>query len=347
MDDLNGRIDLLANAEDVKEAAILGVNTLDEQENNVLDRLVEIQSNWPQAVRNNPEIAKINERLETVIVELKELVSDLRNLTNAQDSEPEELEQLNSRMTEIQLLLRKHRMQSDEELLNFKDDLDNKLLMVDTREQEIVDLQKDIESIEKNAREQAAKLHTKRLSEAQKVVGILEEKLKLLGLPHAQIEIKVSEKPNLNSFGYSELQLLFSANKGARLEEVQKSASGGEVSRLMLVLKSQLARHRHLPTVIFDEIDTGVSGEVGLRMGEMMEDLSHDLQVISITHLPQIASRGEKHFSVYKSHEGVQSQTEVVALAGESRILEIAKMLSGNVPTDGALANARELLGGG
>jgi len=167
-----------------------------------------------------------------------------------------------------------------------------------------------------------------------------------LGLPNARVLLQVSESPTLNSHGKTVFQMMFSSNKGQALQPAHAVASGGELSRLMLIIKAQMAKKRKLPSIIFDEIDTGVSGEIALRMADVMSELSSDLQVIAITHLPQIAARGDKHFYVYKEDSDLETKTLLKLLEGENRINEIAKMLSGDEPTSGALINARELLEG-
>jgi len=344
MDDLESKLDFLSNAEAIQEGCINAYNELDGEESNIIDRLNSLIGNWPSSIRSNPSIQSFIERLQSGVLELKDLASELRNMADQPAGDTEELKQVEDRMAVLHVLLRKHQVQNIDKLIKIREDLDNKLQLVDNRQHEIDELQQSLVILELSTRKKAKALHEIRLDSRDEISSKINADLKELGLPNSQIKLDIELKDELDSFGMTDFRLLFSANKGSSLELVQKVASGGETSRLMLVIKSHLARYKQLPTIIFDEIDTGVSGEVAKKMGEMMHSLSQDLQVVSITHLPQIASKGDAHFFVYKTTLGDSTTTDVRSLKGEERVMEIAKMLSGEHPSEAAKSNARELL---
>jgi len=344
MAQLEEKLDFLANAEAIREGAVNAYNVITGHDVNLLDQMNELIRSWPNAVKEHAKVADFIERMHNSVEELGDLAHEMRNLSEQPDTSPEELQIVEERMALLHDLLRKHQLNEEAELIALKLDLENKLQLVEDRQQEIAQLERQIVMMELNCRKKANVLSKSRNEEKQDIAGRVNEDLRELGLPHAEIQLELIQNEDLNAFGLDQFRLLFSANKGSRAEEVQKVASGGEVSRLMLVMKSNLAKHKQLPSMIFDEIDTGVSGEVAMRMAEMMADLSKDLQVISITHLPQIASRGKAHFYVFKTTDGDSTQTEIRELNEQERVEEVAIMLSGENPTDSARSNARELL---
>lgn len=344
MAQLEEKLDFLANAEAIREGAINAYNVITGHDVNLLDQMNELIRSWPNAVKEHAKVADFIERMHNSVEELGDLANEMRNLSEQPDTSPEELQIVEGRMALLHDLLRKHQLNEEAELIALKFDLENKLQLVEDRQQEISQLERQIVMMELNCRKKANVLSKSRHEAKQDIANRVNEDLRELGLPHAEIQLELTQNEDLNAFGLDQFRLLFSANKGSRAEEVQKVASGGEVSRLMLVMKSNLAKHKQLPSMIFDEIDTGVSGEVAMRMAEMMADLSKDLQVISITHLPQIASRGKAHFYVFKTTDGDSTQTEIRELNEEERVEEVAIMLSGENPTDSARSNARELL---
>ena len=344
MAQLEEKLDFLANAEAIREGAINAYNVITGHDVNLLDQMNELIRSWPNTVKEHAKVADFIERMHNSVEELGDLANEMRNLSEQPDTSPEELQIVEERMALLHDLLRKHQLNEEAELIALKFDLENKLQLVEDRQQEISQLDRQIVMMELNCRKKANVLSKSRHEAKQDIANRVNEDLRELGLPHAEIQLELTQNEDLNAFGLDQFRLLFSANKGSRAEEVQKVASGGEVSRLMLVMKSNLAKHKQLPSMIFDEIDTGVSGEVAMRMAEMMADLSKDLQVISITHLPQIASRGKAHFYVFKTTDGDSTQTEIRELNEEERVEEVAIMLSGENPTDSARSNARELL---
>jgi DNA repair protein RecN (Recombination protein N) len=254
------------------------------------------------------------------------------------------LQLINEKLQLIYALQKKHQVNSVEELLEIQNDLDNKVVSITTLESEINSLVKLIIELENQLNDLAIEIHENRVG----AVPVLTDKLALileqLGMANARFNIQLVAKEDFYSNGKDEIQFLFSANKGSDFGLLKKVASGGEMSRIMLAVKSVLSQYSKLPTIIFDEIDTGVSGEIAHKMGEIMKDMSKNMQVFAITHLPQIAGKGKEHFKVFKVIKDNQTQSELKLLSDDERIIEIAQMLSGSTISDSALNHAKELL---
>jgi DNA repair protein RecN (Recombination protein N) len=241
-------------------------------------------------------------------------------------------------------LQKKHQVSTVDELLEIEEQLSEKIFLATDLEQKIEALEEEIKRLEKILRELAKKLSDMRKKAVPGLQKQLLDILKELGMPNAEFKFEFNLSANYLSNGTDEIQLLFSANKGTSYGLLKKVASGGEMSRIMLAIKAVLARYSHLPTIIFDEIDTGVSGEVADKMGEIMSDMSNYMQVFSITHLPQIAAKGKHHYKVFKESDEDTTTSKLVELNAETRVREIAQMLSGKDITDSALRHAKELL---
>lgn len=339
LQNLEQRHELLSMADSIRDSAELAYTELNGDEASILDRLNAILANLPKTGAED-----LRKRLKGTILEIQDISSELHQLAESTLSDPAELLQVEERIAVLHKLMRKHQVQDIEALIAIRDAIDERLQAADNRTEDLAQLETEIARTQNQCNILAENLHGKRKSASEAIAKSVQEPLRSLGLPHAEIRAVVREKEQLGPYGNTVLELHFSANKGSNPEPLAKVASGGEFSRLMLVVKSLLARHKALPTIIFDEIDTGVSGEAALRMADMLRQLSADLQVVSITHLPQIASRGNRHFQVYKTTLGASTQTALKVLEGEERILEIAKMASGDQPGAAALAHARELL---
>jgi DNA repair protein RecN (Recombination protein N) len=230
------------------------------------------------------------------------------------------------------------------ELIQMRDDFENQLHKIDSFDEEIELLKKQIDLKYLQLKNNAEKLTKSREEGCKPIENYLIEQLTKLGIPNIQFQIVVSESEDFSENGHNEVQFMFSANKNRSVQPVAQIASGGEVSRLMLAIKSLMAHKADLPTIIFDEIDTGVSGEIAHRMGEIMQGMSADMQVITITHLPQIAAKGKQHYKVFKDENETQTITNIVRLNGQDRLGEVAQMLSGKNVTEAALRNAEEML---
>ena len=287
-----------------------------------------------------------SDRIQSVLIELKDIHAELEDVIGKLQLDPKRLEEVNERLSFIYNLQKKHRLQSIEELLQFEEELSQKLQRISSFEDEILRLKKEVDE----KKSQLLKSGNALTASRKKAIPALEkevtQQLSELAMPHAMLRIALIEE-NENTFtadGMEKIQFLFSANKGGDFKELAKVASGGEMSRLMLCIKSIMARLTAMPTVIFDEIDTGISGETAARVGAILKQMAKDHQVLAITHLPQIASKGNTHFLVYKEVKKSSTRSQLRILNDVERLNEIARMLSGEVLTDAALDNARVLL---
>jgi len=285
-----------------------------------------------------------HERLESVYIELKDIAQEIINFEERIDFQPERLQWIEQRLNEIYSLEKKFKLNSISELLLLKEKLKAELQHIESYDEEIGTLQKKIAESYENVQLQAELLTKSRSNAIEPIENFLKEQLSRLGMPNIRFKIEITEAGEFSETGKDMVQFLFSANKNQSLQPVAQIASGGEVSRLMLSIKSLMAHRAGLPTIIFDEIDTGVSGEIAHRMAEIMKDMSKSIQVIAITHLPQIAAKGNRHYRVFKDDSGETTLTHISELGKEERILEIAQMLSGENVTEVALGNAKELL---
>ncbi|MBO6516925.1 MAG: DNA repair protein RecN [Bacteroidia bacterium] len=342
--ELDEEFEVLQNAEEIGEVIGGAVNGLREAEDSALDRMNVVLKQLQRLSTEGGELASISERLASTVYELEEVISDLSGFGEGAQPNPERLEEINGILSRLHNLQTKHRVSDLSALVQLRDDLSAKLSSGADRENELSQLEAQIAKLTQTCNELANELHQNRINNLSTLEMDVNADLASLGLVNAQLQLNLSITEELSVFGRSKFDMLFTSNVGSPLRPAHKVASGGELSRLMLILKTYLARNKNLPCIIFDEIDTGVSGEIALKMAEVMAQLSTKLQVISITHLPQIASKGDGHFYVYKEVKDDQTSTFIRELDHTDRITELAKMLSGDNPTEGAIANARELL---
>jgi DNA repair protein RecN (Recombination protein N) len=336
---------LLSNAEEI-QSKISGItNILQDADTNIVDQLKLVQTQLASIEKHNSNIKQISERLKSSIIEIKDIYSELENIATESQANPNRLEIVQERLNIIYRLEQKHRVETIQDLIDIQNKLDDAIRGFDQSEENIKNKKAEYTKIQSELLKRASIISEKRKSSFKTIIDFLVNNLKGLGIPHALIEIAhIVDENQLSKTGIDDIKILFSANKGQKPESINKVASGGELSRIMLCIKALLAEKEHLPTIIFDEIDTGVSGEVAIKMGQIMRRLSNNLQVMSITHLPQIASLGNHHYFVYKDQLQNETITKMKLLSNEERIVEIAKMLSGEKPTAGALENAKELL---
>lgn len=280
------------------------------------------------------------ERLNSAMVEIKESYRELSKLRDGVTEDPERQKEVESRLDLISTLQQKHRKRNIDELLELQNEITTKLSVIDNFDDRLNNLRKEEERLTKEATSVAQEISKKRKSVVKTIEKSVISTLVELGILHASFEVVIESGDTLTPTGADTVYFNFSANKNMPLQKIDKVASGGEMSRLMLALKVLMSQHRSMPTLIFDEIDTGVSGRVADKMGEIMEQLAHGQQIINITHLPQVASKGKHHFLVYKEN-GV---TDIIKLEKEQRIEQIAVMISGSKITDAALSQAKELL---
>ncbi len=334
----------LENAEEIKRHFHAAGSELQNGEINVLDSLKQALSSLQNGARYLPSSESLVDRLQSSLIELKDLSAEVEQVAEGISMDEERLSIVNERLSLLYDLQKKHRVTTVKELLELKQDLENKLQATDSQGEQIEVLKVKIEKLHQEIAKLADQL-TKNRSKATKIVEKeVQEVLSRVGMPHAQLNVELNKLSDFKSTGQDEVSFLFSANKGQALQPIHRVASGGELSRVMLAIKSLVAKTSALPTIIFDEIDTGISGEVALRVGELMEELAENMQVISITHLPQIASQGNSHFKVYKEDKGNKTKSNIVLMNEEERVLEIAQMLSGANPEDTAIQHAKEML---
>lgn len=284
------------------------------------------------------------ERLHSTYIELKDVADELQALEERVEFNPERLEQIESRLSDLYGFFKKYHVETISQLIELRDDFDRQLQRIESYDEDIEALKQKIAEAEKELEKLASVLTKSRKEAAQPIKQYLEKQLAQLGIPNICFEVDVQPLGEYAESGRDDVQFLFSANKNKSVQPIVQTASGGEISRVMLSIKSMIAHRAGLPTIIFDEIDTGVSGETAHRMGEIMKEMGSDMQVITITHLPQIASKGRQHYKVYKDESGAQAQTSIQLLSTEERINEIAKMISGDQITDAALLQAKQLL---
>jgi len=334
----------LTNAEDIKKTLSQAYQLMTNDEQSVIDQLEKVSQALSEVKDYHPDVAKIYERYEGILMELRDISSDFEKVADDTEYDGERILELQERLDLIYKLQNKHRVKSVLELLTIQSNLQAQLKGFGDLSEDIERLQKEIATQEVFLQKKAAVLRKKRLSVTSGFEKKVDVMLTQLSMPHARLQVEVRELEELNSTGIDEVNFLFASNKGSKFLPLKNVASGGELSRLTLCTKSLVADAIPLPTLIFDEIDTGISGEVALRMGKILQELSGRHQVVSITHSPQIAVKADTHYFVYKKEMKDRTMTRVKALTMEERIRAVATMLSGNPPSNSAIENAKELL---
>jgi DNA repair protein RecN (Recombination protein N) len=333
----------LEHAEEIK-LSLTGAGEALSGEGQALNLLNEAVALQKRSAAVHPPSAEFAQRLESAYIELKDIAAEMDAMAERIEHDPGRLQQTRERIDLIYSLLQKHRLKSVEELIALREELNGKITAITFSDEHLKKLEDELEEIRSSLQERAEKLHAMRVKAGSFIEEKIAEQLQQLGIPNAVFLVKVDRTGEPDRNGMSDVRFLFSANKQAPAEEISKVASGGEISRLMLTIKSLMSDYKGLPTLIFDEIDTGVSGEIAEKMGAIMKRMSGGRQVIAITHLPQVASQGEEHFLVYKQEEEQSTVTHIRKLSSEERITEIAKLLSGEKLSEAAISNARELL---
>jgi len=285
-----------------------------------------------------------HERLQSTYIEIKDIVAEISAFEDKVEFNPTRLEWVQNRLSELFVLQKKYKVATVEELIQIRDEFDLQLQRINSFDEDIEDVNAKISEAHTLLVAQSKLLTASRMEVCSQIEQYMVEQLTKLGMPNIQFKVQISALPEFAESGNDEVQFLFSANKNRAIQPVTQIASGGEISRVMLSIKSLIAHKSDLPTIIFDEIDTGVSGEIAHKMGDIMKTMSHDMQVLTITHLPQIASKGNNHYRVFKNDEGEQTQTHIEQLSNDQRVLELAQMLSGKDITDAALNNAKEMM---
>ena len=341
---LEADFEKLNNVEIIKESIDRSLAIANEEQIGVMHNLNEIKVSLQKIAPFSAEYQSLLERITSVTIEFDDISDEMNRCSEKLINDPEQLDLISQKLQVIFTLQKKHQVLSVDELLEIQANLENSVLELGNMEEEIAALTISIgqKTVELDAF--STTIHNNRLDSipvlSQKLITILET----LGMPNVRFKIDINATETYFQNGKDELQFLFSANKGTDFGLLKKVASGGEMSRIMLAVKAILAQYSKLPTLIFDEIDTGVSGEIAIRMGEIMKEMSQEMQIFAITHLPQIAAKGNAHFKVFKSTVGEDTQSELKLLNQEERIVEIAQMLSGTVVSDSALNHAKALL---
>lgn len=342
-DELTQRIEFLENQEEIIRLLKESTNILDNEENSLLDGVNTLLYNVEKLRRYIPELDSMAERLNSVKIELKDILSDLNNFQD--DSQDiSSLEILQERFDMIQRLMMKHHLNDYSLLLQLREDIRRKVDEFSNIEDIVADKEKEVRKLEEDLLDRASELRMRRKKAKVDFEKDVTTVIRQLAMPYGLFEIKLDETEELTSNGIDVVTFMFSANKGHSTEIMAKAASGGELSRLMLAIKSIAARNNYIPTLIFDEIDTGVSGEVASKLGDIMKVMGDTLQLVSITHLPQIASKAENHFFVYKTVVDEKTHSNIKVLTHEERVVEIAKMLSNAEVTEEAMKAAEVLL---
>ncbi len=341
---LEEELEKLNNVETIQEQLSQMLQLLNEEQVGVLFSLNEIKLKANKLKGISASFETLWERIQSVQIELDDVYSEITSEIETAEANPERLTEVNDRLQILYKLQSKHQAQDLDELIAIKNKLFENLQETENLDAKIKELELQITKLKENLTSLSKEIHDKRTAVLETLVTSLEEILSQLGLPNARFKITLEQVDQFLENGNDALSFLFTANKGASFGELKKVASGGEMSRIMLAIKSILSNYSKLPTIIFDEIDTGVSGEVANKIAEIMKLMSTKMQVISITHLPQIAAKGTHHFKVYKEDVLNETQTKLKLLNPENRIIELAEMLGGDKKSQSALAHARELL---
>jgi DNA repair protein RecN (Recombination protein N) len=341
---LEEEIDLLTNAEEIKRVMIGGGVALVDQDPSLTDKIQDILREIENLNVENKEIKELKTRLSENLEEIKDIGQEMLDLGERTDHDPKRLEELNERLNGIYRLQQKYHVQTIAELMDIEKKAADRIREINKKTGDTIQLKKQIGQIKADLIEKAGKLTIKRKAISAGFEKQIQSLLSALNMEHARLQVEIVSSDEFNNFGCDDVQFLFATNKGSGFLPIKNIASGGELSRLSLCIKSLVASSVELPTLIFDEIDTGVSGAVAMKMGEMLQQLAIHHQVLNITHSPQIASKANTHFYVEKETSQDRTYTRLSHLNPEERLIEIAKMLSGDPPSDTAIENARSLM---
>ena len=344
-EELEQEQETLSHAEEIKSSLYRVSSCLDGEEQGVVSLLKESLSSMDALERYFPRAKEIAERLRSAYIDLNDLASEMEGMIEDVEFNPDRLAWVNERLDTLYALQQKHRVSSVDDLIALRDQFRAQLTDIESFDEQIAALEKQVQDAYKELLQQAAVLSEQRKVAAVAFAQQLVQMVAPLGMPHTRFQVEVVPRKEPESDGMDEIRFLFSANKSMALQPVAQTASGGEISRLMLCIKAMIAGFTALPTIIFDEVDTGVSGDIADKMGHIMQDLGSKMQVFAITHLPQIAAQGEAHYFVYKEDVKDRTLTRIRPLDKEERIREVARMLSGSALTEASLANAKDLLG--
>ena len=344
-EELEREADTLSHAEEIKAGLFRAGQVMNSDEGGLLSALKECLNTMSGLQKVYPSAGELAERLESSYIELKDISQEISGKEEEVEFNPARLEEVNDRLNLVYTLQQKHRVSTVDELLALADDYAAKLSNITSSDEQIEELKSRSESLYNKVKKQAAVLTELRTAAAREVEKQMAARLIPLGMPNVRFRVEIGTRKEPGAHGADTVGFLFSANKNGALQNISSVASGGEIARVMLSVKAMIAGAVKLPTIVFDEIDTGVSGEIADRMADMMQEMGEqNRQVISITHLPQIAARGRAHYKVYKKDSDTETNSHIRRLTDEERVEEIAHMLSGATLTEAALSNAKALL---
>jgi len=343
-DDLENEFNSLQHAEDIQYQLSACIDIIQKEDFGTYDQVAKINQHLNDLSQNVSSFQELKDRIQSTLIEIQDIGTELENKLEDVEVNPERLQDIEAQYQKLNQLLKKHQLQTDTELIDLRESLEKELLEFSGFDNNIEKTKVKLENLNKKLSELSIEI-----SESRKQSSVIFEKellelISQLGMENASLKVDISEAGDFNNHGKDEIKFMFSANKGMPLRPLSKVASGGEMSRIMLGVKSILARYESLPSIIFDEIDTGVSGEVALKMGEIMKKMSKNMQVISITHLPQIASKGNQHLKVLKSMIDDSTETQIKNLSKNQRIEELSQMLGGTNQSKSAVEYAKNLL---
>lgn len=343
-EELEQEYEMLSHSEDIKTALYQADNHLSGDDGNILERLKQTSEQLANIKDVYPEVTELLERIDSSYIELKDIAQEVNGLTDHVEFDPARLETINERLDKLNSLQQKFHVRDLGELIETYHQLKEQLSHIDHSDEDVEALEQEVTQLLEKAQKQAKELTAIRTKAAKKVEEEMKQRLIPLGIPNVRFSISLTEKP-LSHDGGDKVSFLFSANKSTPLQPVTQVASGGEIARVMLSLKAMISGAVKLPTIIFDEIDTGVSGKIAEKMAQIMVEMgNHERQVLSITHLPQIAAMGSHHYKVSKEETDKGTISRMTELSQQERVQEIAQMLSGSDVSEAALANAKELL---
>jgi DNA repair protein RecN (Recombination protein N) len=343
-EELEQQSETMSHAEDIKTALYEADNALNGDESGVVSQVKSAYNALNGISKVMPKTAELTERLDSCRIELKDIADEVSQLLERTDFNPAELDNINNRLDRLYELEKKYHVETVEELIQQRDDLKLKLSHIENSDEAVSEMEKEVAKLRSLCAHRAETISTMRQATADNMRSQLAQRLEQLGMPHARFDVSIT-KTELGKNGQDSISFLFSANTSTPLQPVSQVASGGEIARVMLSLKAMISGAVKLPTIIFDEIDTGVSGKIAEKMAQIMQEMGRtERQVISITHLPQIAALGSHHYRVSKEETKNGTVSHMTELNNEERITEIAQMLSGSDISDAAIQNAKELL---
>nr|WP_321224589.1 DNA repair protein RecN [uncultured Psychroserpens sp.] len=344
LETLEAEYETLNNIEEIKDKLSLSHQLLSNDDVGIAANLRQVKQQLSKLVNYGTQYQNIYSRIDSSLIEIDDIFSEIENLEDQLEADPNRLDVVNTKLQTLHGLMQKHVVSTIEELIAIREELATKVSVTENLDAHILEKEKEYEQLKTKLLAISKTIHTNRSKVIPKLIKQLESILETLGMPNAKFKIELKTSKSFLSNGTDELQFLLSANKGGQFNDLKKSASGGELSRIMLAIKYILSNYTQLPTIMFDEIDTGVSGEISNKMASIMQDMCKAMQVFTITHLPQIAAKGDHHFKVYKEDINEVTQTQLKKLAPEERIVEIAQMLGGVNVSNSALEHAKQLL---